>query len=181
MAQDIKTALQALQPEKVPVGWPWRLLLFMLIIFGITVAIYLGITMGYKPYLNLQIKNLDGQIANLSKNIDETQRKSLANFYSQLVNVQALLSSHPLGSKIFDFLEKNTHQQVYFLDAALSLSDKTLKLDGAASDYGVLIQQLELFRRDPGVEQIFLDDSHTSEGNVNFSLRIVFNQDLIKQ
>ncbi|MEW6408362.1 MAG: hypothetical protein AB1465_06780, partial [Patescibacteria group bacterium] len=100
--------------EKLPVGWPWRLLLFTVLVFAVLTTIYLGIVLGYKPYLNSRIKSLDKEINNLTQAIDDTQQKSLANFYSQLVNIQNLLARHPNASKLFDFLEKNTHNQVYY-------------------------------------------------------------------
>ena len=65
------------KPERLPVGWPWRLLVFVVIIFGVTVATYLGMILGYKPYLNSQVKNLDAKITSLSQAVDEEQQKNL--------------------------------------------------------------------------------------------------------
>lgn len=167
--------------ERLPVGWPWRILLFMIIVFGITVTIYLGMVLGYKPYLNLRIKNLDQKIADLTQVIDERQQKNLVDFYSQLVNIQNLLSSHVMASKFFDFLEKNTHQQIQYLALDLSLADKSARLDGMSTDYDVLVQQLELFRKAPGIEHVFLEDSQTRDNKtVRFNIRLLFKPDLIK-
>jgi len=169
------------KPEKLPVGWPWRLLVFVVIIFGVTVATYLGMTLGYKPYLNSQVKTLDAKITSLTQTVDEGQQKSLVGLYSQLVNIQNLLNSHPTASKIFDFLEKNTHQQIGYLNLNLSLTDKNIKLEGNAFNYSVLAQQLELFRKAPEIEKVFLDDSRLmDEGNIRFSIRLIFKPELIK-
>ena len=165
----------------MPVGWPWRLLVFVVIIFGVTVATYLGMTLGYKPYLNSQIKTLDAKITNLSQAVGEEQQKNLVGLYSQLVNIQSLLNSHPVASKIFDFLEKNTHQQIYYTALNLSLTEKSVKLEGIAVNYGILAQQLELFRKTPEIEKVFLDDSRlTEEGSIRFSIRLIFKPELIK-
>jgi len=169
------------KPERLPVGWPWRLLVFVVIIFGVTVATYLGMILRYKPYLNSQVKNLDAKITSLSQAVDEEQQKNLVGLYSQLVNIQGLLNSHPAASKIFDFLEKNTHQQIHYLTLNLSLTDKNIKLEGIASDYGVLAQQLELFRKFPEIEKVFLDYSRiTEEGSIRFSIRLIFKPELLK-
>lgn len=169
------------KPERLPVGWPWRLLVFVVIIFGVTVATYLGMTLGYKPYLDSQIKTLDAKITNLSQAVGEEQQKNLVGLYSQLVNIQSLLNSHPVASKIFDFLEKNTHQQIYYTALNLSLTEKSVKLEGIAVNYGILAQQLELFRKTSEIEKVFLDDSRlTEEGNIRFSIRLIFKPELIK-
>ena len=184
MPQYTRTALeeQLGRSERLPVGWPWRLLIFTFIIFGLTVVTYLGMSFGYKPYLNSRIKNLDAEIANLSQSVDEQQQKNLASFYSSLVNIQNLLASHPVASKFFDFLEKNTHQKIYYLSLNLSLLEKNIRLDGVAPDYDAIAQQLELFRKAPEIERIFLDDSRALDtGGIRFSIRFVFKPALMSQ
>ncbi len=181
--QYTRTALeeQLSQKERLPVGWPWRLLSFTLIILGLTVITYLGMTFGYKPYLNSRIKNLDAEIANLSQSVDEEQQKNLTNFYSGLVNIQKLLASHPATSKLLDFLGRNTNQKIYYLSLNMSWSEKNLKLDGVAPDYDAITQQLELFRRAPEIENVFLDDSRAlDQGGIRFSIRFVFKQEFFK-
>lgn len=168
------------RPERLPVGWPWRLLVFTVVIFGTTVATYLGMMLGYKPYLNSRIEDLDATIADLNQAIDEEQQKNLVNLYSQFINIQDLLNSHPLASKIFDFLEKNTHQQIQYLTLNLSVTDRHLKLEGTVPTYPILAQQLELFRQAPEIEKVFLDDSRILEKNLRFSIRLIFKPELIK-
>lgn len=165
--------------EGLSVGWPWRLLFFTVIVFGITVFLFLGMSLGYKPFLNSRAKALDKEIANLTESIGEEQQKSLINFYSQLVNIQNLLVNHPTASKLVDFLGENTHQQVNYFSLNLSLAEKNLKLDGNAPNYNILVQQLELFRRAPEIERVFLEDSKIGEAGVRFSIKLVFKGELI--
>lgn len=165
--------------EKLPVGWPWRLLIFTAIIFGSTILIYFGMIFGYKPYLNSKLKGFDKEISDLTASVGEEQQKNLANFYSQLVNVQDLLVNHTTASKLFDFLEKNTYQQISFSSLGLSLAEKNLKLEGNASNYKVLIQQLELFRQATEIDSIFLDNLTLGENSIHFSIRLVFKPELI--
>ncbi len=184
MPQYTKTALEEelKRAGKLPVGWPWRLLVFTIIVFGVMVAGYLGMSMGYKPYLNLRIKSLDAKIINLSQVIGEEQQKNLETTYSQLINIQNLLNSRITPSKLFDFLEKNTHSQIYYLALNLSLMEKSIKLEGVVSNYGVLAQQLGLFQRIPEIERVFLEDSRILEaGSIRFSIRLIFKPELLKQ
>jgi len=166
--------------ERLPVGWPWRLLLFSVIVFGATIAGYLGISLGYQPYLNSQIKTLDAKIANLTQTVGEEQQKNLVLLYSQLSNIQNLLNSHTAASKVLDLLEKNTQPQIYYLSLSFSLAGKDIQLDGSAPNYGVLAQQLEVFKQIPEIEKVSLGDSVAIEdGTVHFSLRLIFKPELV--
>ncbi len=167
--------------ERLPVGWPWRLLTFMVIIFGMAVLAYVGMTFGYETYLNARIKNLDQKIGELSQSVEEGREKNLTSLYSQLVNVQSLLASHPMPSKILGFLEKNTHPRIYYSTLTLAVPEKTLKMEGVATDYNSIVEQAELFRRALEVKSVFLDDSAArEEGNVRFTIRLLLKPEIFK-
>jgi len=166
--------------EKLPVGWPWQLLVFTIIVFGVMVVSYLGMQLGYKPYLNSQIKSLDAKIANLSQVVDEEQQKNLITLYSQWINIQNLLNSHTVPSKLFDFLEKNTHSQIYYLSLNFSLMKKSIILEGMSPNYNILTQQLELFQRASEIEKVFLENAQNSGGGIRFSIQLIFKPELIK-
>jgi len=167
--------------ERLPIGWPWRLLLFSIIVFGATLAIYLGIGLGYKSYLNSQIKTIDTKIAGLSQTVGEDEQKNLVNLYSQLVNIQNLLNSHISASKIFAWLEKSTAAQIYYLSLNLSVPAKEIQLEGSAPNYNILAQQLELFRQAPEISKVFLGDSTAmDDGTIRFSMRLTIKPELIK-
>jgi hypothetical protein len=174
MAQYTKSALEEelKRPEGLPVGWPWRLLIFMAIVFCTMAALYLGMTLGYKPYLDSKISGLDQEISQLSQSIDEEQQKNLISFYSQLININNLLATHPESSKFFDFLEKNTSGKVYYESADLSVAEKTVKLEGVAANYSALSEQMELFRRASEITNISLDNSSAGESGINFSVKL---------
>lgn len=164
--------------ERMPVEWPWRILVFSIIFFGITIFLYSGMLFGYKPYLDSRIKGLDGEISNLTKTIGEENQKNLINFYSQLVNVQNLLNRHQTVSKIFDFLEKNTNNQVQYSSLNLSLAEKNLKLEGNVVDYNILVKQLEAFRQASEIEKVFLEDSKLGEGGIHFSIKLILKSEI---
>lgn len=162
-------------------GWPWRLLLFSAIVLGTTIAVYLGISLGYTPYLNSQIKTLDAKITSLGQTVGDEQQKNLVSLYSQLTNIQTLLDSHTSTSKIFDLLERNTQPSVYYLGMTLSVVGRQLQLEGSAPNYGVLAGQLQIFRQAPEIEKVSLTNSAVmADGSVNFIMILIFKPDLIK-
>jgi len=182
MAQYTKSALEEelKKPESLPIGWPWRLLLFMLIVFATTAAVYLGMVVGYKPYLNSKITTLDQEINQLGQTIDPEQQKNLISFYSQLVNINSLLQSHTKSSKFFDFLEKNTSSKIYYKAVDMSLEEKKVKIEGEASSYTALAEQVELFRRSPEVEKISLESSLAGDSGVSFALNLILKEGMFK-
>ena len=95
--------------EQLSIGWPWRLLTLMIVVFSLSVFIYIGMMFGYKPYLNSQVKELENEIFFLNQSIDKTKQEQLISLYSQFANVQKLIDAHGITSGIFDLMEKNTY------------------------------------------------------------------------
>ena len=161
------------------VGFPWRLLLISIIVFGLTVLVWTGIQFGYIPYLNSQISNADADFTALSGKIDANQQAQLTGFYSQLYNIQKLSSSHLYPAKIFDFLEKNVYPLVRINSMKLDAVGNTVTLDGIASDFSTLTNQMAVLKISPDVSVVSLDSAQQmdakSGGGVSFSIRISFN------
>jgi len=169
-----------MEPEKLPVGWPWRLFIFSVVLLALTILIYLGIIFGYQSYLQSQKNSLDKKINEIGGIISETDRNNFVNFFSQLVNLQGLLENHIKGSNIYSFLEKNTNQGVYYEDATLSLTDHSLKLDGVARSYNNLVQQLVGFEQASEISRVLLQQAQTAEGGIRFSLQLIIKPGLFK-
>ncbi len=160
-------------------GFPWRLLVVSIIIFGLMILIWAGISFGYIPYLNSQISSIDSAFNSLSSQIDTNQQKDLAQFYSQLYNIQTLSNTHSYSSKLFDFLEKDIYPTVKINNAQVDMSSGSLSIDGTATDYATLINQLAILKADPDIASVSLDSSKqnsSKEGNgVLFSIKLIFN------
>jgi CBS domain-containing protein len=164
------------QPSEA--GFPWRILVASIIIFGITVLLYLGMTFGYAPYLNSQIASVNSQFSKLTQSLDEQQQQDLIGFYSQLYNIKTLSAIHLYPSRFFDFLEKNTYSNVRISSAQVGASNGEIKLEGIASDYDVLTNQISAFKFADGVSDVMLESSKarslTDGGGISFAVRINF-------
>lgn len=160
------------------VGFPWRLLLIAIIIFGLTLLIYVGIQFGYIPFLNSEISKADANFSALSAKVDVNQQAQLTDFYSQMFNIQKLSTSHLYPSKIFDFLEKNIYPLVKVSSLQVGAVGGDVRFDGVASDFTALTNQLAELKLDPNVSAVSLDSSQQrdvkSGGGVLFSARISF-------
>lgn len=167
-----------MEPEKLPVGWPWRLLIFSIIFFLLVLFIYLGIIWGYQPYLWSQKQSLDKKINEIGGTISEADRENFINFFSQLINIQTLLNTHVKGSNIYSFLEKNTNQGVYYEGADLSVTEHSLRLEGVARSYDNLVQQLVAFEQAPEIARVILEQSQIAEQGIRFSLKLIIKLEL---
>lgn len=167
-----------MEPEKLPVGWPWRLLIFSIIFFLLVLFVYLGIIWGYQPYLRSQKQSLDKKINEIGGTISEADRENFINFFSQLINIQTLLNTHIKGSNLYSFLEKNTNQGVYYEGADLSATEHSLRLEGLARSYDNLVQQLVAFEQAPEIARVILEQSQTAEKGIRFSLKLIIKPEL---
>lgn len=170
---------QFLGPQKLPVGWPWKIFVFSIILFGLVLFIYLGIIWGYQPYLKAQEQSLDKKINEIGGQISQQDRENFINFYSQLINLQGLLNRHIKGSNIYNFLEKNTEQGVYYEGANLSATEHNISLTGVARSYDNLVKQLAAFEQAPEISRVMLQDSQASDKGIRFSLQLIFKPELL--
>lgn len=159
-------------------GFPWRLLIVALVVFGLTVLIYAGMMFGYIPYLESQIKDIDSKFTQLSKSLDNDQQQALLDFYSQLYNIDQLSAGHLMPSRFFDFLERNMYPTVKINNLQLNVATGEIRLDGIALDYVTLTNQVALLQKSSDVRSIVLDTSKQRDskegGGVTFSLKLNF-------
>ena len=162
------------------VGFPWRILIITLVIFGLSVVIYVGINFGYIPYLNSQLEKVDVQFAQLSKSFDENQQKEFINFYSQLYNIKNLSSAHVYPSKVFDLIETSLYRNVRLSNLQMNVASEEIRIDGIAQDFDTLANQLASLKSNPDIYSVSLDSSKKIEvkdgGGVSFSAKLVMKK-----
>ena len=157
--------------------WPWRMFAFSGFILLVVIIVYFGLRIGYEPFLKNRIEQIDTELENLTATIPQEEQEQFIAFYSQLVNLQTLLKTHPMSSEIFSFLEENTNSRVYYTGLDLDAQDRRLSLDGVAASYDVLVQQLETFGQLETVERYSVTESQVRDNQVRFRLIIFFTPD----
>ncbi|MDP3901899.1 MAG: hypothetical protein Q8Q37_02925 [bacterium] len=167
-------------PEKLEVGWPWRLLSFSIILFVALAAGYLGLRFGYGSYLHSQIEDKDAEIAELARTIPEVEQQNLLRFYGQLGNLQNVLNKHVIISKVLPLLERITNQRVYYSGFDLDVAKRTVIVDGVAQSYSVLSQQLQSFKETSELESFYLNQTDARGSLVNFKVGLVLNPTVFK-
>lgn len=159
--------------ERLPVGWPWRLLVFSIALFAFSILVYFGIKLGYSSYLEGRVVEVDSALSMLTSEVTATEQEQLVGFYSQIVNLKSVLEQHKYGSNIFTFLEKYTLPEVQFTEATLNMEGNNLSLRGNGSSVAIVGQQLAALEAAPGVAHVLLRDVNAL-GRATFSFTIVF-------
>lgn len=160
--------------EKLPIGWPWQLFLVTLAVFSASVLIYFGLAFGYRPFLQNEINQIQGEISNLSLQVSNDERRNFVNFYSQLVNLDKILQTHTAASKIFNFLEENILPEVAVNSLEIEVDEKAVSLDAAAKSYDNLIEQMIILEKSPLIEKASLESSQLSGNVVRFRVKLIF-------
>ncbi len=125
-------------------GWAFGLIFFSGGILFLIVMIYLGMTLGYEPYLQSQISKSQNQISNLNQSISVSDQSNLIHFYSQISNLKSLLQKHVLSSQLFDWLEKNTEANIYYQSFTMTSGYK-VNITGYATTEADINQQVAIF------------------------------------
>lgn len=172
---------EQLLSEKIPIGWPWRLLLFALFIFAVSIFIYFGLRYGYEGYLDNRSEQLDEELKVLGQQVSAVDQERFINFYSQLVNLKEVLSEHPFSSNVFKFLERNTINEVYYTEAVLKPAERTLALKGFSNNFENLSAQLAIFEKSGETERVVLNNVTLQGGGVNFSASMILKADLLNK
>jgi len=180
MAQFSNSLTDKFGKQVAPVGLPWRLFIFSLVLFSFAVLGYFGLRFGYSAYLEARLRLVDSQIADLARQIPKEQQDAYLGFYSQTVNLQTLLSRHVLASKIFPLLEANTNQGVFYARFDLNVTEKKLSVDGFARSYEILAQQLEAYRQLASLENSTVSESKLADGRVSFRATLNLKPEIFK-
>lgn len=172
---------QQFKSEDLSVGWPWRLFSFSGILFLASALVYIGLTFGYEPFLNSRIQSVDSDLGKLGESISQKDEEAFVRFYSQLSNLNGVLNNHIFGSKVFSWLELNTHPKVYYAGIDLKIPELQLTLSGVTDNFGILGEQLAIFDKDPLVAGYVLNQSVVTEGAVRFTVIIKLAKNFFNQ
>ncbi len=167
--------------ETIHVGLPWRILVFAGVIFALSVFVAIGLKVGYEQYLDKQVEATDQKIKSLTATVTEDKQQQFVAFYSQVVNLKAVLEKRSFTSNVFTFLEKNVIPDAYFSDAVMSAPTRTAGLRGYATNLEALSQQIATFEKSASVKNVVLDDvSLQPQGGVTFQVSIIFQQSFLQ-
>ncbi len=180
--QRLANTVNRMPREAIPGGGgAWRLLYFMGFVFLVFLLTYVGLAFGYKNFLEARIDTTTKELEALATT-DPTlgkQDEFLA-FQSQLINLKKVLDAPPTPSKILKLLEARTHTRVQYTNFTFSIPDRRVEVQGTASSYDVLAEQLQAFAGMPELTRYEMGNARVKEGgSVSFSVNLFLNPSLL--
>lgn len=122
-------------------------------IMGIILAVYLGLTFGYQPYLNAAIAQEKSQMDALSNSISSADQANLLTYYSQITNLNTIVASHVFFSRFLTWLAGNTEANVYYGGMSFGSGDQAT-LSVFAKTQADVNQQIAIFESSPDVSAV---------------------------
>lgn len=177
--QFVQNPMDRFQSERLPVGWPWRFLMFSFLTFLVSILVYIGLAFGYKPFLAGQIEKKDAEILAQAASISKENQEKLIQVYSQMINIRSLLDGHVFPAGVLTMLEQKTHPKVFFTSADLKSAERELELEGLAATFSALSEQLEIFSKTPNIEKYSLNNSQQSGDQVQFKITLKFGNGIL--
>lgn len=160
--------------------YPWRAVYIGATIFGLMILAYAGMEFGYAPYLEAKRNALQEKQREVSAQITPAQEEDLILFYSQLTNLQKLLSEHARPSASFTMIEQITLPQVQYGQMSLIVSEQKLSLLGTAFDFLTVAQQAQQYINAREVDTVFLKKTQRDKGLATFDIDVRLNPDALR-
>ncbi|MEK7181246.1 MAG: hypothetical protein AAB738_02850 [Patescibacteria group bacterium] len=171
------------QLSRVPIRAPGvsgQLLMLTCLLFFISLASYVGLEYGYKPYLEGEIQKLDKSIADYTAQISPAEQSNLINFYSQLTNLKTLLAGHIFGSRFFEWIEKNTQINVSYQNLRFDAVQGTISVTGQAKTIDDIGEQVLILNQLPEVKKITLSGITAAPNKLwQFNLAVTIDPKLV--
>ena len=149
---------------------------FAVTLLVLSVVAFLGITFGYRPYLESQVAKLDTEIADFSRRVPEEEQANIATFYSQLSNLKVVLGKHTATPAFFRWLENATLQQVSLSKVSMNVASRQVQVSGVARAGSDVAAQVAHFQKQPGVARVDFKNSQAAGAGVSFDLVITVVQ-----
>ena len=158
-------------------SWP---ILFV----GIFLFLLLGYggLLGYKIYLDGNLKDLDAQINEISQSRDTPLEQKIEKLANQISRLNIILEKHFYWSNLFSNLEKLALTQAYFRTFKGEISangEGILNINTRVSDYSKVAEQIKLLEQNSYFKNVNVGSISTDDGFVNFLANITFDPILL--
>lgn len=160
------------EPSHIP-GWSGRLIMFSATVFLVSIMSYVGLKFPYKQSLEKRETEVNNKVKAQNQKISISRQEEIVTFYSQINNVQKLLSSHVLSSRLFSLLEEKTLPTVSYSRFAFTSATNEVKITGVTKVFEDVNKQARAFSGDERVSKALLGNvSSDALRNWNFELTL---------
>lgn len=148
--------------------------IYLLLAVIITLAAGYFVMMKLEADASAKIGEINRQLAKTEEQM--VKEKQTLEAKEKIDIFSGLLTSHQMASKLFSFLEKDTHPRVWFSNFDFDSAKKIVKVSGQAESFYVVGQQVLALKGEESLKEVKLSDVAISkEKGVDFSLSLSFN------
>ena len=151
---------------------------------GIFLFLLLGYggLLGYKIYLDGNLKDLDAQINEISQSRDTPLEQKIEKLANQISRLNIILEKHFYWSNLFSNLEKLALTQAYFRTFKGEISangEGILNINIRVPDYSKAAAQIKILEQNSYFKNVDVGSISTDDGFVNFLANITFDPILL--
>jgi len=160
---------------------PWRFFIFSLF-FALTCFVLYFLFSDYLfPSSSKAQEEIKEKTSQLGKEISQKERQQVLVFYSQVRNLEALLSSHVyLSSLLAEKIEKNLLPQVSLRRISIEAPKHFFSLQGETNSKEALLKQVVVFEKDKDFSKVEVGNLSYGKNVINFSLKVYFEPEIIR-
>jgi len=149
------------------------------ILFLISIGL-LGGVFFYKRIVAGEVEELRVSLKRLEADFEPTLLSEFIQTAETINAAKGLLSRHRAPTKVFEFLEANTLDDVRLGNFSLALKEAKVTVAGIAESYTALALQATIFETNPAVKRVaFSNLGLTDKGGVTFSAALDFDPAVI--
>lgn len=160
------------ESKKIKPVLPWRLFWFSLIFTLAIIGSYFFLKNYYLPRLRGRLENISTDIHQLADKMNQKDKQEMIVFWSQVKNLETLLSKRFYTSNIFGLLEGNTLPGVSLEKVDFKHKNGRLSIVGSASDGNVVASQVNVLESLADVKRVVLKSVTSKENRVNFEIEL---------
>jgi len=153
-------------------AWFGQLMAFAITLLLLSVVVFLGITFGFRPYLENRVSALDQQIDDFTRQVPASEQAAIATFYSQLANIRTVLGKHTATPALLSWLEGGTVSQVQLTKVSFNAASRQVQVSGIARDATDVASQVVSLQGLPGVERVDFRNSALTGTGTTFDLNV---------
>ncbi|HUW71990.1 MAG TPA: hypothetical protein VMV66_02295 [Candidatus Humimicrobiaceae bacterium] len=169
-------------PKPAPKLSSWQNILFYLSFGLILLAVFSYFV------ADIYLGKAEAQLEALKQKMDQTKtaeeislEQELSSYEKKIQSFSVLINRHLFSSKTFEFIEKNTHPEVWFSTFNLDPKKGGVALSGDTENFVTLHQQIQIFETNPSVKDLNLAGiAIGKEGRIAFDLNLIFDLGLFK-
>lgn len=129
----------------------------------------------------ISLKNLEETLAQERTAEEIALESEVFGYQKKIGDFSKLIDRHLFSSNFFEFIEKNSHPQIWFSQLSLNPQSAEVSLLGQAENFTTLNQQLQILKDNPKVLNLNLTRIAIGKaGRVDFGLNLSLDPTIFK-